>query len=83
MFLFIYCNPGVQGILWFLCWLYFGCEEPSDHPNITKAELEHIGQHWKTKVRIVYIVLWVRHCTTKVSVKRDQSYNKLLRSTIN
>ena len=43
-------HPGVQGIVWYLCWLYFAYEEPSDHPNISKAELNHIGKHWNTKV---------------------------------
>jgi hypothetical protein len=43
-------HPGVQGIVWYLCWLYFAYEEPSDHPNISKAELNLIGKHWNTKV---------------------------------
>ncbi len=43
-------HSGAQGIVWYLLWLYFGYEEPSDHPNITKAELELIGKHWNTKV---------------------------------
>ncbi|CAB3996566.1 vesicular glutamate transporter 3 isoform X2 [Paramuricea clavata] len=41
---------GAQGILWYLFWLYFAYEEPSDHPNITKAELEVIGKHWDTTI---------------------------------
>ncbi|CAB3996568.1 vesicular glutamate transporter 1-like [Paramuricea clavata] len=43
---------GVQGILWYLCWLYFAYEEPSDHPNISKAELDLIGKHWNTKLTL-------------------------------
>ena len=43
---------GAQGIVWYLCWLYFAYEEPSDHPNISKAELNHIGKHWNTKLSL-------------------------------
>ncbi|CAB3996565.1 vesicular glutamate transporter 2-like [Paramuricea clavata] len=43
---------GVQGMMWYLCWQYFAYEEPSDHPNITKAELELIGKHWTTTLSL-------------------------------
>ncbi|XP_028408924.1 vesicular glutamate transporter 1-like [Dendronephthya gigantea] len=41
---------GVQGILWYFCWIYFVYEDPKDHPNITKAELNLIGKHWNKKL---------------------------------
>ena len=50
MCMFIWSCLGVQGILWCLFWSCLSYEEPSNHPNITKAELELIGKHWNTKV---------------------------------
>lgn len=51
MHIFFLCYYlGGQGIVWYLCWIYFSYEEPSDHPNISKTELELIGKHWEKTV---------------------------------
>ncbi|XP_046849920.1 vesicular glutamate transporter 1-like [Xenia sp. Carnegie-2017] len=42
---------GAQGVLWYLCWLYLGVEQPADHPTISRSEIQKIGKHWTTKLK--------------------------------
>lgn len=49
MFVFL---AGCSGVLWYLLWIYFIYEEPCDHPNITKSEIELIGKHWNSKEKV-------------------------------
>ncbi|XP_046849917.1 vesicular glutamate transporter 1-like [Xenia sp. Carnegie-2017] len=57
---------GAQGVLWYLCWLYLGAEQPADHPTISRSEIQKIGKHWTTKLKFREIP-W-RHMLTSIRV---------------